>query len=208
MFLTSQWQGLVSYDESLKLQEEAKKISIQEKKDFAIGFECKAVITLGLSGKVEEDVVASTKQLQDMSVIVKTIQRGGQATLHSEGQLVIYPVVNIRNNQLKVKDFINLIERITLKTLLHFGVETKREEKLAGLFTKKGKIAFFGIHVSEGISQHGLSINIKNDLNLFNLIRSCGTSSRIHDSLVSYCPQISLKEVFDAWINVAHKEGI
>ena len=79
-----------------------------------------------------------------------------------------------------------------------------REGKYAGLYTKRGKLCFFGIHISEGVSQHGVSINVDNDLTLFDSIKSCGEGGREHDSL-SFYPDISInkKELFFKWCDKA-----
>ena len=75
------------------------------------------------------------------------------------------------------------------------SLETKSLEEYSGLSTSKGKIAFFGIHISEGISQHGLSINVFNELSLFSSIKSCGVSHRSHDSLFYQKIKIKPEEV-------------
>ena len=96
------------------------------------------------------------------------------------------------------------LQEITQSLLKDLGVETNKEGKYAGLYTKRGKICFFGIHISKGISQHGLSINVDNDLSLFHSILSCGEKNRDHDSLSLY-PKYSLnkKELFFKWCDKA-----
>ena len=117
--------------------------------------------------------------------------------MHAPGQLIIYPVLFLPSLGLKVKDFIVSLEEITQSVLTDFGIETDKEGQYAGLYTERGKICFFGIHISEGVSQHGVSINVHNDLNLFQAIKSCGEQNRPHDSLSLY-PSFSLsqKELF------------
>ena len=202
MIFTGVWRDCISYEKSLELQEELKKTALTRKKNFALGFFCNTSITLGLRGG-EEDLLLSKKEYENQNIPIISVKRGGQATLHSPGQLVIYPISEIKRNKLRAKDFVSFIEKTTQKTLEHYGVKTHKEENQAGLFTKKGKIAFFGIHITEGVSQHGLSVNIHNDLNLFSYIRSCGTQNRPHDKLSFYRPRISLKEFFDSWIQVS-----
>ena len=199
MKLTSLWKGQISYCESLHLQEELKTACLKQGRDFALGFECPGVVTLGLRGS-QKDLLVDRKEFSKKNIEIISIKRGGQATLHSLGQLVIYPVVDIKKNKMRVRDFIVFIEKITQKTLLELGIATHKEEGQAGLFTKKGKIAFFGLHVTQGVSQHGLAVNVQNDLQLFSLIRSCGTSHRPHDSVASYVKNITVQEVFDLWI--------
>ena len=149
-------------------------------------------------------ILWSEDTLKQNNVSKIKIRRGGEATLHSPGQLVIYPVVSLPLLGLKVRDFIVALEEITQKMLKELGVMTQREGKYAGLYTEKGKLCFFGIHISEGVSQHGLSINVDNDLKLFNSIKSCGEKDRKHDSLSFYSHlSINKKELFFKWCDEA-----
>ena len=199
MQLKPVWKDRISYLDSLKVQEELKDLCLRENKDSAVGFECPATVTLGLRGG-DEDLLISQKEFERKNISIVSIKRGGQATLHSPGQLVIYPVVGIKKNKMRVRDFIHFIEKVTKEVLLDLGISSHKEEGQAGLFTDKGKIAFFGLHITEGVSQHGLAVNVCNDLNLFSYIRSCGFAHRPHDRISNYCPQITVRKVFDLWI--------
>ena len=197
------WKGLIPYTESVALQEDLKATAKGTTQAFFIGFECPACVTLGLRGKAAEDLVCTEEEYRKKEVSVVSIKRGGQATLHSPGQLVIYPVMDLRLWNLKPRDFLRLLERITENTLAEYGVAASSIENSAGLFTNNGKIAFFGVHISEGVSQHGLALNVANDLSLFNLIRSCGETQREHDSLQTRGISCSVKDVFFQWCQKA-----
>ncbi len=197
------WEDQIPYLDSLKKQEELKTKCLETSDNFALCFHCPTVITMGLRG-FEEDLLLPKPEYQKKNIPIISIKRGGQATLHSPGQLVLYPISNIKQNKLRARDFVHFIEQVTHKVFTQLDVPTHKEEGQAGLFTKKGKIAFFGIHITEGVSQHGLAININNDLSLFDLIRSCGVSHRTHDKLSNYC-NITIQEVFDLWLKTAKK---
>lgn len=197
------WEDKIPYLDSLIKQEELKKKCLKTNENFALCFHCPAVITMGLRGS-EEDLLLPKPEYEKKNIPIISIKRGGQATLHSPGQLVLYPISNIKHNKLRAKDFVHFIEQVTKETLTQLKVLTHKEEGQAGLFTSKGKIAFFGIHITEGISQHGLAVNIHNDLNLFDLIRSCGVKQRTHDKLSNYC-KTDLLEFCDLWLNTAKK---
>ncbi len=197
------WKGRIPYRESLLLQEELKARACKTRQAFFIGFECPACITLGLRGEEEKDLSGAVEEYKKKGIEIVTIKRGGQATLHSPGQLVIYPVMDLLQWKVRPRDFLSVLEKITVETLKEYGVLAEKRESSAGLFTQKGKIAFFGIHISRGVSQHGLAINVCNDLHLFDLIRSCGVSHRPHDSIHSYSVQPELKEVFSLWCEIA-----
>lgn len=201
--LQAVWKGKIPYSESLSLQEQLKEKAYKSNKAFLIGFECPACVTLGLRGKTAEDLSGSLEEYQKQNIEIVTIKRGGQATLHSPGQLVIYPVMDLLQWKIRPRDFLSLLEKITQNTLKKYDIIVEKKEDSAGLFTQKGKIAFFGIHISGRVSQHGLAINVQNDLTLFNLIRSCGVSHRQHDSFQNQGSEPELKEVFSIWCQIA-----
>ena len=145
--------------------------------------------------------------MKKYQILQKEVRRGGEATLHTPGQLIIYPVLYLPAFSLKVKDFISTLEIITQKLLKDFGIVTNKEGSYAGLYTQRGKISFFGIHISHGVSQHGLAINVHNDLNLFQSIRSCGEPNRQHDKLSFYSQfSMSKKDLFFKWCKKALDE--
>ena len=179
--------------------------NVKKTQFYFLGFEVtKPVITLGLRSD-ESHILFNEEQLKQNKLSILSLKRGGEATLHAPGQLVIYPILHLPFLALKVKDFIVKLEEITQSVLKDFGIETKKDSGYAGLYTAKGKICFFGIHISGGVSQHGVSINVHNDLSLFSSIKSCGEKNRRHDSLSLY-PSFSLsqKELFLKWCAKAH----
>ncbi len=197
------WKGLIPYVQSLELQEQLKAKAKETPQAFFLGFECPTCVTLGLRGKTADDLVYTEEKYRKRGVLVISIKRGGQATLHSPGQLVVYPILDLRLWGLKPRDFLRLLEEVTKDTLAEYGVTANPSGDSAGLFTNDGKIAFFGVHISEGVSQHGLALNVVNDLSLFNLIRSCGEVQRKHDSLQKQGLSYSVKDVFFQWCQKA-----
>ena len=197
------WAGTIPFKRSLDSQEKLKALA-KKSQFYFFGFEVtEPLITLGLRSD-ESHILFNESQLKLYGLSKMKLKRGGEATLHAPGQLVIYPILFLPRLGLKVKDFIVSLEEITQSLLKDLGVETKKEGQYAGLYTKRGKICFFGIHISEGVSQHGLSINVNNDLSLFNTIKSCGEQNRPHDSLSLY-PNFSLsqEELFLKWCEKA-----
>ena len=200
--ILSVWKGSIPFQESLRLQEGLTPTAKQGKA-FFLGFESRHnVITKGLRTE-NEDILWSGKQLSKWEIETVSLNRGGRATLHAPGQLVVYPVIHLDSFRLKVRDFILLLEDITKECLRDIGIVSERREKYSGLSTTCGKIAFFGIHVSEGVSRHGLSINVSNNLKLFYSIKSCGISNRPHDSLQNHQIPLSTKDLFEKWVKRA-----
>lgn len=106
------------------------------------------------------------------------VDRGGQATLHSPGQLVLYPVISLRQINLGVRRYVSLLHSTTIDLCATRGVSTQVVDP-AGLETVSGreKIASVGVRIREGVSLHGVALNVHNDLELFQSIRLCGGGS-------------------------------
>ena len=197
------WVDSIPFEKSLTIQNDLKSFAKQSQFCF-FGFESKEpVITLGFRSD-KSHILWPEKSLRKYNISLLNVRRGGEATLHSTGQLVIYPVLHLPFLGLKVKDFIVALEKITQNLLEDLGILSWQEGKFAGLYTERGKICFFGIHISEGVSQHGLSINVDNDLSLFDSIKSCGETGRKHDSLSLYHDfSLSKEELFFKWCDKA-----
>ncbi len=186
------WQGIQEFSISLEEQKRLHQNALQSSEDFILGQEHPNVITLGKRGRKEEDLLQK-------NLPVFEIDRGGQATLHSPGQLVIYPILKINSYGLGVRAFIDLILEVSQRTLATMGCQTSRLPEGVGLATDRGKIVFVGLRVSQGVTSHGLAINVSNNLELFKQIRPCGVSAQAMDSLEFYGQQ-TCRQVFEAWM--------
>lgn len=197
------WLGLVEYSHGLLLQQEI--VDHKYNHPYVLGLEHPAVITMGKRAREEHDLNTSKEELKAKSIDLVYVDRGGEATLHSPGQLVIYPMTPIQQLNISVKNFVELLMCTTESFLNLFGVETLRKAE-PGLFTKKGKICFLGLRIKAGVSMHGLSINLSNDLELFKNIRSCGVENENFDSLSNYSPKMTTEEAFLAWLKIFQKQ--
>ena len=130
----SEFLGQIDFQEAFKKQEVLWLKSKTKNLNFILGLEHPAVITLGRRADTEEININN-----QLPVVQST--RGGLATIHSEGQLVIYPIIDIRKINLGVRDYVELLLSTTQKVFTHFGVETFKDDKNIGLYTKNGKIA-------------------------------------------------------------------
>jgi len=202
--------GTVPYSLGLTLQQRL----VQARRDGAIGdvlllLEHPAVITLGKNAD-RKNVLASREQLAAKGVELFECDRGGDVTYHGPGQLVGYPVVDLktlgRNEDGSPKtiwpvDFMRKLEEVLIRTCAEFGVLTARIAGLTGVWTRplKGlqeagqqedpqrsaqrKLAAMGIHVSRGVTSHGFAFNVTNQLDHFKLIVPCGIPDRPVTSL-------------------------
>lgn len=159
-----------------------------------IGFETGPVITLGVRGD-DADLEWPAAEIVERGFEVVRIDRGGQATLHNPGQLVIFPVVDIRS--FGARAWVDLLLEVSRVTIAGFGKESRCRAGQPGLYSDKGKIAAIGIRLRQGISTHGVSINVSNRLADFAAIRPCGVRGAPVDRLGAEYP---LADVFAAWL--------
>ncbi len=190
--------GLSPYLKSMDIQNQAYRLVQSSGFPVVLGFEYYPVITLGKRASLDEELPGGFQAAQERGFEVVNTDRGGQATLHSPGQLVIYPIVPIQKLGITVRQYVHMLEEATIQWLARHRIQASRKED-AGVFTDKGKIAFIGIRVERGITRHGISININNDLSLFGDIRACGQMVRSVDSLFEQGLEMELKEAFDEW---------
>lgn len=157
----------LNYNDTLKIQQDLQQqVAINQVNDHLIFVEHDHVYTLGKNAN-------SNNILNDKCNVVKT-NRGGDVTYHGPGQIVIYPIFNLKKKNIGVKTYVKKIEEVIKLTLADFKIDSHVPYKETGVWTNNKKIASIGIHVSRGITMHGLAINVSTDLSFFDHIVSCG----------------------------------
>ena len=162
--------GMQAYKESWSFQKELlKKRSNNEINDTLIFVEHEPVYTLGKNA--DENHI-----LQNYPEDVQTfhIERGGDVTYHGPGQLVVYPILDLRDYKKSISWYMRSLEQIIINTLLEYNIKAVRKNGLTGVWYKDDKIAALGVRVSKWITMHGFSLNINPDLNYYKSIIPCG----------------------------------
>jgi lipoyl(octanoyl) transferase len=188
--------GRISYAEGLRIQAEvvaARKA--QQIGDTLLLMVHTPVLTLGRNA-TRANILASDDELARKGVEIHEINRGGDVTYHGPGQLVGYPIFDLRGDlpgkkgpHLGPVDFVRLMEEALILSCKDFGVPAQRICKLTGVWTYAGgsilekKIAAIGIHVSQAVTSHGFALNVTTDLRDFDLIVPCGITDRTVTSL-------------------------
>ena len=131
------------------------------------------VFTIGRNGSVQ-NVGVSEQFLENKNIRLMKIERGGEVTYHGPGQIVCYPLVNLRSRGLRVADFIFMLEQIMLEVVRAFGIEAGRDPRNHGIWIGDRKLGSVGIAIRHGISFHGLALNVDLDLSPFSWIHPCG----------------------------------
>jgi len=166
--------GVRNYKEIWDLQKElhSKRVA-EEIPDTLILVEHNPVVTLGRSGK-DENIKVPSKYLKEKGIELYHIERGGDVTFHGPGQLVGYPVFNIKKGLAGIKPFIEKIEDVIIATLGDFKISAGKKEKMIGVWVGEKKICSIGVAIKQWVSFHGFALNVNNDLEYFDLINPCG----------------------------------
>ena len=165
------------------------------------GLQHKSTITLGLRSMRERkrDVLISDEKIRENKIEVIPVLRGGKTTIHSPGQLMIYPILNLKSLGFKLRDYVEFLLNLTIDFLNFYGIKGYRKGKTEGLYTQKGKIVFIGLRVHRGVSSYGLAINVSNDLASFLMIRNCGKDEETFSSMHCYSVSEELDKLFFHW---------
>jgi lipoyl(octanoyl) transferase len=191
--------GTIDYATGLELQ----KRLVDLRKQAAIGdvlllLEHTPVITLGRNAKAK-NILAAPELLAQKGVEVFESDRGGDVTFHGPGQLVGYPIFDLRafpsseskRNTMGAIEYVRNLEEVLIRTCGGLGIPTKRIPGLTGVWTEtepEAKIAALGVHISRAVTSHGFALNLDTDLTYFNLIIPCGIESK---PVTSIAKQIS-----------------
>jgi lipoate-protein ligase B len=133
------------------------------------------VITLGWH-TIPEHIIAHSDTLLRENIPVFHTKRGGDVTFHGPGQLVAYPILNLKENGLSVTDYVWKLEETAIRTLAALGIKGERITDWRGVFVGRDKIGSLGVRISGGVSMHGLALNVNTDLKHFDYIVPCGLS--------------------------------
>jgi lipoyl(octanoyl) transferase len=205
--------GRVAYDEGLGLQAEIAALRLAGRVDnVLLLLEHPPVLTLGRNAR-RENVLASDELLAKRGVTLHEINRGGDVTYHGPGQLVGYPIFDLRSLQnakggrLGPVDFVRMMEEALIRVCGVYGVRAGRIAGLTGVWcgvhdsdsSTGRKIGAIGIHVSRGITSHGFAFNVTTDLRDFQLINPCGITDK---------PVTSLQREIAQGVSLPGLEGI
>ena len=166
--------GLADYRQVLQLQHQLREKRNQgEIPNTVLIAEHPAVITLGARQSANK-LLASRNTLAQMQIDVVESRRGGGTTAHNPGQLVFYPILNLQQLGLGIREYIRELETTGAELLEQLGIRSQRRKGFPGLWVGDRKIASIGVRVSKFVTYHGMAINIQNDLGIFEFFVPCG----------------------------------
>jgi lipoyl(octanoyl) transferase len=178
--------GLVPYAEALALQralvEERRANRIE---DVLLLVEHPPVVTLGVKGDGgRSHIVATADALASRGIEVHETGRGGDVTFHGPGQIVGYPIIDLKPDRCDVHRYVRDLEEVLIRAAADFGIAAARIPGLTGVWAGDDKLAAIGVRISRWITSHGFSLNVTTDLDDFRLIVPCGIADRGVTSLL------------------------
>lgn len=171
--------GLTDYQDSLKLQKTLVTLRKQSKiQDILLLLEHPPILTLGKNAD-DTHILYSAETLANQGIKIYKSDRGGNVTYHGPGQIIGYPILNIKENNLKVKKYIWLLEQVFIDMLAaEFSVQAYRDPNYRGVWVEDNKITAIGCAVKYGITMHGFAFNVNTNLDHFRLINPCGITEK------------------------------
>jgi lipoate-protein ligase B len=192
--------GRVPYAEALELQRSIARdrISGAISQDVLLLMEHPPVVTMGRSSK-EKNLMASREFLQSRGVELFEVERGGDVTFHGPGQLVGYPIIDLKRHRQDLHWYLRSIEQALINALGDYGIPGERNTSYTGVWTRGKKIASIGVHARDWVTWHGFALNVTTELSYFNLIVPCGIDGVVMTSIARELgvEQVSARDVTD-----------
>jgi lipoyl(octanoyl) transferase len=186
--------GRIDYASALQLQQ---KLAADRKQglvpDQLLLLEHPHVITMGRNGHLE-NLLANDDILSRAGIGFYPTDRGGDVTYHGPGQLVGYPILDLRDWKRDVGAYVRAVEETIITTLAEYGIQAGRIPKLTGVWVGDRKIAAIGVHLSRWVTSHGFALNVSTDLSYFQYIVPCGLTRPV-TSMAALGVRASLDEV-------------
>jgi lipoyl(octanoyl) transferase len=191
--------GRVPYSEALALQRSL----VEERKADRVGdllllVEHPPVITVGVRGDGgRSHIIATPDRLAELAIEVSETGRGGDVTYHGPGQVVGYPIIDLKPDRCDVHRYVRDLEEVLIRATGDFGLAATRIEGLTGVWVGGEKLAAIGVRISRWVTSHGFAFNVTTDLDHFGLIVPCGISDHGVTSLAKLGCDVSMAEVED-----------
>ncbi|MFC1915846.1 lipoyl(octanoyl) transferase LipB [Chloroflexota bacterium] len=170
--------GLIEYNDAYHLQRKLLGERLDgQKADILLLLEHPPTITIGKSGKLE-NVLTSPARLASERVSFVLTDRGGDVTYHGPGQLVNYPIIDLRERGRDIHQYLHNLEEVLIRTLSDFAIKSTRDKNHTGVWVKDEEIAAIGLRIRKWITMHGFALNVNTNLEHFALINPCGFTDR------------------------------
>jgi lipoyl(octanoyl) transferase len=177
--------GIAEYGRAWELQKRLHAMRVrQEIGDVLLLLEHPPTLTVGKSGSMK-NVLASPERLAQLGISLFFIERGGDVTYHGPGQVVGYPIMDLRGRGKDIYGFVTDLEEVMIRTARDFHVEATRDPGHRGVWVNEGELGAIGLSVRRWVSMHGFAFNVTTNLEHFTVINPCGFSDRQATSLAA-----------------------
>ena len=175
MLLLASHLGTVPYSTALDLQRDLarRRIAGEIDEDVLLLLEHPPVVTLGRTAK-EAHLITSPDHLRARGIDVFEVERGGDVTFHGPGQLVGYPIIDLKRHRRDLHWYLRQVEEALIVALAQVGIAGTRDNRYTGVWTEGRKIASIGVHARDWVTWHGFALNVTTELSFFDLIVPCG----------------------------------
>jgi len=169
--------GRMGYAQALRLQEQLHEARVAgHLGDTLLLLEHEPVITWGRAGK-KEHLQTPGDLLQELGIEIHDTGRGGDVTFHGPGQLVAYPIIDLKPHRCDVRRYVRDLEETMIQTALDLGLQAHRREGLNGAWIGDRKLGSVGVRISRWVTMHGVALNVSTDLSYFRHIVPCGIAN-------------------------------
>lgn len=185
--------GLIAYDQAHAFQRAAARLRVRCEiaQDLLILCEHPRVVTTGRSTK-SGNLKASGALLAEHGIELRDVERGGDVTVHEPGQLVGYPVVDLKRHRQDLHWYLRQIEESIILALRSVGLETGRSTGQTGVWIEGRKLASIGVHARDWVTSHGFALNAYNDLDTFRWIVPCGIADVTMTTVCCECEMLGI----------------
>lgn len=203
--------GFIDYEKAYKVQKEFVKLrKLSEIGDSLLVAEHPAVFTIGRTGKIENLLVADDF-LKEHCIKILRVDRGGDITFHGPGQIVLYPIIDLKSRKTDLHEYLRGLEEVAITFLAEYAVTGRRVIGKTGVWIGDKKIASIGVGATGWVTYHGMSFNVNADLSFFSMINPCGLSNcrvtNLSEELQRFVPLSEVKEkIIRQFVNIFRPE--
>jgi lipoyl(octanoyl) transferase len=171
--------GKIDYNKSLDIQLKLLELcQLGKIDDTLLLVEHPPVLTIGKSGSTS-NILFPKDLLESMGISIYNVNRGGNVTYHGPGQIVGYPIINLKHHGIRIKDFVAKIEEVFIQLLgKEYNINAHRDEKYIGVWVEDEKVTAIGIAIKKYVTMHGFAFNVNTNLEHFKLINPCGITEK------------------------------
>ncbi|MDD5764774.1 MAG: lipoyl(octanoyl) transferase LipB [Candidatus Marinimicrobia bacterium] len=187
--------GLCPYGKTWEIQKRLHADRLAGKiSDTLILVEHPHVYTLGKNADARH-LIASEEYLKNRGIEIFNVDRGGDITYHGPGQLVGYPIFNLKDHKESIAWYVNSVEELLIRMLAKFNIQSERIKGLTGIWVGDKKIAAIGMRVARWVTMHGFALNVSTDLSFYSGIIPCGIATKGVTRMCDLNPAVSIEEV-------------